>query len=174
MLSNTQSCHWCEEAIRPFEGTWFDEYGQEFCRFHPSVYDIKTGSSNGTYHAHETEFQVYEYVRKMFARDSLRGIDDNVVSISSKSRSTSKNAASKILPRTGSIRREIYNLVQRGAGLTDYELESLLKGKHQTVSASRRSLVLDGFLTDSGRTRKNDVGNDCIIWEVTMMETLFG
>jgi hypothetical protein len=49
-------------------------------------------------------------------------------------------------------------------GYTDYELEMVLKGSHQTISASRRSLVLDGFLVDSGKTRKNQNNNECIVW----------
>ena len=49
-------------------------------------------------------------------------------------------------------------------GYTDYELETVLKGSHQTISASRRTLVLDGFLVDSGKTRTNQNGNDCIVW----------
>jgi hypothetical protein len=169
-----ESCHWCHNTIKDFEGTWFDNYGEEFCRFHPVTHDLKTSQQVGKPHRHESECEVYEYVRKLYAIPTTRRIDDNVVSISSKSRSTSKNAAQKILPRTGSMRREIYNQVQRNNGLTDYELETLLQGKHQTVSASRRSLVVDGFLFDSGMTRKNEVGNDCIVWEITMKETLFG
>jgi hypothetical protein len=38
---------------------------------------------------------------------------------------------------------------------------------HQTISASRRSLVIDGWLMDSGQTRKNQSGNDCIVWVTT-------
>ena len=171
---SSESCHWCHNTIKEFEGTWFDIFGEQYCRFHPSSYDLKTLQTNGTLRNHETELFVYDYVRKMFDAGVVRGIDDNVVILSSRSKSTSRKAANNILPRTGSIRREVYNLVQRSNGLTDYELESLLKGKHQTVSASRRSLVLDGFLTDSGKTRKNDVGNDCIVWEITIKETLFG
>ena len=53
---------------------------------------------------------------------------------------------------------------QREYGRTDNELEIVLHGKHQTISASRRSLVLDGWVVDSGKTRKNQQGNDCIVW----------
>jgi len=174
MVSEVQSCHWCHNTIKAFEGTWFDNFGEQFCRFHPSSYDIKTLQTNGTLRGHETEFYVYEYVRKMFDRDNARGINDNVVILSSRAKRTSRQAAEKMLPRSGTMRREIFELVQRANGLTDHELEELLNGKHQTVSASRRGLVIDGFLVDSGRTRKNDVGNDCIIWEVAIKETLFG
>jgi hypothetical protein len=170
----TESCHWCHNTLKYFEGIWFDNYGEEFCRFHPVTHDLKTSQQVGKPHKHETEYEVYEYVRELKTKSRLRQIDDNVVILSSRSKSTSRKAAKNILPRTGTIRREVFNLVQRNNGLTDYELESLLQGKHQTVSASRRSLVVDGFLSDSGKTRKNDVGNDCIIWEIAIKETLFG
>ena len=174
-MSDVESCHWCHNAIKQFEGIWFDNFGEEFCRFHPSSYDLVTLQTNGTLRGHESEYQVYEYVAKMFGKGDTRKIDDNVVILSSRSKSTSRKAAEKILPRTGSIRREVYELIKRAnIGLTDYELELMLKGKHQTVSASRRSLVVDGFLSDSGITRKNEVGNDCIVWEITIKETLFG
>jgi hypothetical protein len=169
-----ESCHWCHNTIKNFEGIWFDNYGEEFCRFHPVTHDLNTLQQVGKPHRHESECEVYEYVRELKTKSWVRKIDDNVVILSNRSKSTSRKAAKKILPRTGSIRREVYDLVQRNNGLTDYELEVLLQGKHQTVSASRRSLVVDGFLSDSGTTRKNEVGNDCIVWEITMKETLFG
>jgi hypothetical protein len=170
-----ESCHWCHNTVKEFEGIWFDNYGEEFCKFHPVAHNLKTSQQTGKPYKHETEYEVYEYVRKLYSVSITRSIDDNVVILSSRSKSTSRKAAEKILPRTGSIRREVYNLVQRAnIGLTDYELELMLKGKHQTVSASRRSLVVDGFLSDSGMTRKNDVGNDCIVWQITIKETLFG
>lgn len=172
----SESCHWCNNLLKSFDGIWFDNYGQENCKFHPVAHDLKTAQGTGKLHKHETEYEVYEYVRELKRRPwlNVREIDDNVVILSSRSKSTSRKAAEKMLPRSGSMRREIYDLVQRADGLTDYELEGILQGKHQTVSASRRSLVIDGFLTDSGRTRKNEVGNDCIVWEITMKKTLFG
>ena len=86
--------------------------------------------------------------------------------ISKKAQNTSRKSAEKVLPNTGSIRRKVYDTIKSndGYGYTDYELETVLKGSHQTISASRRSLVLDGFLVDSGKTRKNENRNDCIVW----------
>ena len=46
----------------------------------------------------------------------------------------------------------------------DSNLEIVMGGKHQTISALRRSLVIDGWIVDSGRTRINNQGNDCIVW----------
>ena len=79
---------------------------------------------------------------------------------------TSRKAAEKFLPRSGSVRRELYEHMMRVGGRTDYELELEFGMSHQTISASRRSLVIDGWLIDSGQTRKNKNDNDCIIWEV--------
>jgi hypothetical protein len=168
------SCHWCHNAIKLFEGTWFDSYGEEFCKYHPLAYNITTETRTSFVHAHETEQAVYYYVRNMYIAPQTRQIDSNVVSLSRKASRTSKAAANSVLPKTGSIRREVYELIQKSNGMTDYELELQMGGKHQTLSASRRSLVIDGFLVDSGNTRKNDVGNDCIIWEVVLKSTLFG
>ena len=172
--NETKSCHWCHNSIKLFEGAWFDNYGEENCKYHPLAFNIATETRTSFIHAHETDAAVYYYVRNMYIVPTAREIDSNVVLISRKATRTSRAAAENVLPKTGSIRREIYDLVSRGDGLTDYELENLLEGKHQTVSASRRSLVIDGYLSDSGRTRKNDVGNDCIVWEITLKKTLFG
>jgi hypothetical protein len=64
------------------------------------------------------------------------------------------------------MRRIIYDTIKANNdyGYTDYELETVLRGKHQTLSALRRSLVIDGWIVDSGRTRKNPQGNECIVW----------
>jgi hypothetical protein len=60
----------------------------------------------------------------------------------------------------------VYDYLAQSGGKTDYELERDFDISHQTISASRRSLVVDGWLVDSGQTRKNKSGNDCIVWTV--------
>lgn len=91
-------------------------------------------------------------------------VDDNVVFIANYASKTSRDAADKVLPKTGSIRRRIYDFVASNGQATDFQLEEFLNGKHQSISASRRSLVIDGFLMDSGRTIKNREGNECTVW----------
>ena len=91
-------------------------------------------------------------------------IDRNVMLLAHNAKPTSIKAAEKALPKSGTLRRLVFETVKSNGGLTDYELERILNGKHQSVSASRRSLVLDGYLVDSGATRKNEVSNDCIVW----------
>ena len=46
------------------------------------------------------------------------------------------------------------------------ELEYKLGGKHQTISASIRSLVKDNVLQDSGFKRKTRSGRGAICWEL--------
>jgi len=46
------------------------------------------------------------------------------------------------------------------------QLECMLDSKHQTVSASIRSLVKDGVLQDSGFKRKTRSGRGAICWEL--------
>lgn len=96
-------------------------------------------------------------------------IDDNVVFVANYASDTSRQAAEKVLPKTGSIRRKIINFIVAYGQATDFQLEAYLNGKHQSISASRRSLVIDGFLMDSGRTVKNAEGNECIVWVLAPM-----
>ena len=91
-------------------------------------------------------------------------IDDNVVFVANYASKTSRDAAEKALPKTGSMRRRIFDYIHASGHATDFQLEAVLNGKHQSVSASRRSLVIDGFLADSGKTMKNPEGNECTVW----------
>lgn len=94
-------------------------------------------------------------------------IDDNIVFIANYASKTSRDAAEKALPKSGTNRRAIYEAIANYGGLADFELEAILHGKHQSISAGRRSLVIDLFIIDSGKTKRNESGNDCTIWVVT-------
>jgi len=96
----------------------------------------------------------------------MRSIEDNYVLIAHNANTNSQKAAEKILPKSGSIRRRIYDTIASFSGLADFELEEILKGKHQSISAGRRSLVLDGFIVDSGYTRVNESANECTVWKI--------
>ena len=152
---------------------WLCDYESAHCEDSPVAYDFLTLKTNDELAPHQTRREVHEIVKRNYfitkAQRSgkyLREINDNVVMISKKAQNTSRKSAEKVLPNTGSIRRKVYDTIKSndGYGYTDYELETVLKGSHQTISASRRSLVLDGFLVDSGKTRKNENRNDCIVW----------
>lgn len=172
--TQVSECHWCEHPItrsapdfvwRVVDRHWHDE-----CSFHPVAWDDERFEETGEKAGHMTTLEVYELVRNEFkrrkAQEPLRKITDNVVSIAKRAQRTSRKAAEKLEPNSGTIRYQVYSAIKDNNGMTDYELETLLRGKHQTVSASRRSLVIDGFITDSGITRKNPQGNDCIVWVI--------
>lgn len=178
----TDVCHWCEETIRRSNEKyqWRDEDAMTECFYHPIAFEPgKEGRRNaegrlkrtGQFGPHQSIDEVHDVIRQDYLRtqallkkEPLRSIDSNVVATPKSPRRTTRMAAEKILPKTGSIRRKVYELIRLNSGMTDFELEAELRMKHQTVSASRRSLVLDGFLIDSGRVHKNAQGNECIVW----------
>ena len=152
---------------------WICDYESSHCEDHPVAYDLMTLKKNEEWAPHQTRKEVFMIVRRNHFIEKaqrngkyIREVGDNVVMISKKAQSTSRKSAEKVLPHTGSIRRLVYDTVasNNDYGYTDYELETVLRGSHQTISASRRSLVLDGFLVDSGKTRKNQNNNECIVW----------
>lgn len=167
-------CFWCEVRITRTNSKlfWICDYESADCEFHPIAYDSATMNRSGDTGPHQTAIEVQQIIRQnwimvVLQRNKtvgLRSVDSNVVSISKSPQRTSRSAAKTILPRSGTIRRMVYNQIKNNRGLTDYELEMALRGKHQTISASRRSLVVDGFVVDSGKTRKNPQGNECIVW----------
>jgi hypothetical protein len=165
------TCYWCKTRItRPSKNLrWVCDYESADCDLHPVAILHREIS------IHQTAQEVAQILRADFyikeaqrKRTPLRAVGDNVVMISNKAQRTSRSPAEKILPKTGSIRRSVYESIKHKGdwGYTDYELEAFLQSSHQTVSASRRSLVIDGFLIDSGRTRKNTLGNECIVWVI--------
>ena len=96
-----------------------------------------------------------------------REVGDNAV-ISNLSK-TSVRAAIKAYPRSGTIRLKVYHfLIRRGLdGATDQEISITLQISENTVRPTRKTLEIDGFVLDSGLTRKNRNGNDCIIWRAS-------
>jgi hypothetical protein len=168
-------CFWCGTRItRPSNNMlWVCDYESTHCEDHPVAYNLMDLTKTDEWAPHQSRKDVFQIIRQNHfitkAQRSgkyIREIDDNVVMISNKARSTSRKSAEKVLPNTGTIRRLVYDTIaaNNDYGYTDYELEVVLKGSHQTISASRRTLVLDGFLVDSGKTRINQNGNDCIVW----------
>jgi hypothetical protein len=97
-------------------------------------------------------------------------INDNIVYVANYASKTSQQAAEKVLPKSGTMRKAIFDAIANHGGLADFEIEVLLKGKHQSISAGRRGLVIDNFVIDSGRTRKNETGNECTVWAVNPTE----
>ena len=96
-----------------------------------------------------------------------REVGDNAI-ISNLSK-TSLRAAIRAYPRSGSIRLKVYTfIIRRGLdGATDQEIAITLQISENTVRPTRKTLEIDGFVRDSGLTRKNRNGNDCIIWRAS-------
>jgi hypothetical protein len=101
-------------------------------------------------------------------------VDRNTVLISKGAQRTSIAAALNALPRTGSIRRKVYDyFVSCGLrGATDQEIEAALRISGNTLRPTRGSLVKDGFIIDTGTTRKNHNNEDCIVWRSVEGEML--
>lgn len=97
-------------------------------------------------------------------------INDNIVYVANHASVTSRKAAERVLPKTGTMRKAIFDAIANHGGLADFEIEALLKGKHQSISAGRRGLVIDNFIIDSGRIRKNENGYECTVWIVQPTE----
>lgn len=93
-------------------------------------------------------------------------IDNNKIKIARNAQRTSVMAAEKALPRSGTKRRMVYDFIERCGirGATDDEIEVTLGIDGNTVRPTRGGLVEDGFIINTGTTRKNKHGNECIVW----------
>ena len=89
-------------------------------------------------------------------------------------RHTSAEAYRKAAPKMGSKRARNYQhiLDQQERGATDQELSAALSMSGDTVRPCRLSLLKDNLIYDTGRTRKNGNGNECIVWVVSEIEQL--
>ena len=96
----------------------------------------------------------------------MKPLDRNTVIVAHNAQRTSIAVAEKVLPRTGTIRRKVYEyFLNRGlTGATDEEAQIALRIDGNTMRPTRGSLVKDGYLIDTGITRKNTAGHDCIVW----------
>jgi len=79
---------------------------------------------------------------------------------------TSLEALLRVEPHIGSINRTVYAYIEsRGVdGATDQEIENVTRIDGNSVRPSRGSLVKMRLVIDSGRTRPNAKGNNCIVW----------
>ena len=91
---------------------------------------------------------------------------ENKVIIAKNARQTSREAAERAYPKSGTMRLRVYEYIIRQGlkGATDQEIQRNLNLSGDTVRPSRITLFQDGFIIDSGERRKNANGNDCIVW----------
>lgn len=80
---------------------------------------------------------------------------------------TSEAASQSLEPTAKTKRRVVLTLIEvtGTTGATDDELERLTGWRHQTVSARRRELVLQGLVKDSGKRRDTSSGRSAAVWE---------
>jgi hypothetical protein len=93
-------------------------------------------------------------------------VERNTVRIGRRSPKTSQIAAERLLPRTGTKRKTVFELIQAAGsvGLCDHEIEDLTGWLHQSASSIRNGLMNDGWIKDSGKRRKTPQGNGAIVW----------
>ncbi len=93
-------------------------------------------------------------------------VDRNVVIIARNAQPTSRKAALRALPKSGTKRSRLYTFLDQSGGATDEEMELALGIPGNTVRPTRVSLVRDGLVEESGKTRPTISGNDAIVWRV--------
>jgi len=81
-------------------------------------------------------------------------------------RATSIQAQIKAAPRLSSRRAMVYLYLcdQQEKGATDQEMQKALNMSGDTLRPARGSLLKDNLIYDSGKTRTNENGNECIVW----------
>ena len=79
---------------------------------------------------------------------------------------TSVAAAEIVLPKTGTLRRKVYDmiLIHADFGATDYELQTRLDLTGNTERPRRKELQERGLIHDSGRRRPTPSGRASIVW----------
>lgn len=88
------------------------------------------------------------------------------VYVSSSHPQTSQDAVKKARISSGSRRKMILDLIKRHReiGLCDHEIIELTGLSPNTARPTRISLMKDGFVVNSGRTRRTATGNNAIVW----------
>ena len=100
-------------------------------------------------------------------------VDREVAPVGNEHPDTAQIAASIARLRAGTRRKEAFDAIRlKGLqGLTDDELEALTGRSHQSLSATRNTLMNDGLIVDSGHRRPTRYGSMAIVWVVPGLET---
>lgn len=112
-----------------------------------------------------------EFVPQEVHSDGRPKVNRKVAPVGHKHPSTAHEAARKAMPRSGTRRFTVYRLIEQAGttnrvGMTDDELEKATAKSHQSVSATRNTLMNDGLIEDSGLRRRTQWGNEAIVWKV--------
>jgi predicted transcriptional regulator len=89
-------------------------------------------------------------------------------------KATSLAAYEKSRPKFGSNRARVYQYIldKQEYGATDQELQQVLNLSGDTLRPARLSLLKENLIYDSGKTRQNANGNECIVWVVSKIEQI--
>ena len=79
---------------------------------------------------------------------------------------TSRDAYDSVNRGDWSMKVKVYDLIRDFEVLSCEEAEIILNGKHQSISATIRHLVLKGLVEDSGGTTENTSGRQAILWKI--------
>jgi hypothetical protein len=98
--------------------------------------------------------------------DKRKPVASNSVRVGASHPDTSINAARKALPRSGTKKKIVYELIKSKGifGMCDHEIEQELNWTHQSASSSRNTLMNDLWVEDSGMRRETPQGNPAIVW----------
>lgn len=101
----------------------------------------------------------------MFTADGRPDPALNGVLVRNDARATSRNAALRAYPRSGTARGRILNLLTNiSDGLTDDEISAALAMPPNTARPRRVELVAAGWVKDSGVRRPSRCGSPAVVW----------
>lgn len=82
---------------------------------------------------------------------------------------TQRKAAILVYPRSGTYRIGVLRAIAKADahGATDEELYQATGWDENTVRPRRNELMNDGWVEDSGRTRRTPSGKDAVVWVLT-------
>lgn len=79
---------------------------------------------------------------------------------------TSLDAADKIVGKSGTLRRSVYEIIWHAGsrGMTDEEVQNALAMNPSTERPRRVELMDGGVICDSGKTRLTRSGRGAVVW----------
>lgn len=113
-----------------------------------------------------------ERKRRMDERTAgARSVDDDAAPVGASHPENAKAAARRALPRTGSKRRQAYDLIWRTpGGLTAEEVGLRFGWPHQSYSPCISTLEADGWLRPTGEMRRTQSGEMARVMEAVTEE----
>jgi hypothetical protein len=103
---------------------------------------------------------VADHERLGLAQLSQRGATNSV---------DTSNQAATSLGNISGLAQRCYDEIVLAGGLTTDQLEQILNGKHQTISARVNDLINKNWIVDSGLRRKTRSGRDARVWRPSQL-----